>query len=90
MGFLDNFGVVGTGLIFPGCTMEFYLSMYLYAGVAVEREEPAWMNRQGNVCKEKDVFGCKVMHDITDPDYILVVDEVGRNISQKGDGYLCG
>ena len=60
------------------------------ANVAVEREEPVLMNRQGNVYEENDAFGYTVTHGINGPDYILVMDEVVGNTSQKGDGHLGG
>ena len=44
------------------------------------------MDKEGNKCKEKLAFGCKVTHKITSPDMILVMDEVGADTSQKGDG----
>ena len=56
--------------------------------VAVERVPAAWMDRDRFECEEKDAFGCMVTHDITDPDYVLTLDEVGGNTSQKGDGQI--
>ena len=66
------------------------INEFVDAGVAKKRSEPAWMNRDGILVDEKDAFGCKVTHDITDPDMIIVMNEVGRNTSQKGDGHLGG
>ena len=40
--------------------------------------------------KEEQAFGFQVTHDITNPDYCLVVDEVVGNINQKGDGNVGG
>ena len=31
-----------------------------------------------------------VSHDFTDPDYVVCMNEVGGNTSQKGDGHLGG
>ena len=42
------------------------------------------------IVDESDAFGCIVTHDIIHPDYIIVVDEVGGNTSQKSDGYVGG
>ena len=42
------------------------------------------------VCMEKDALGCKVTHDILRPDMCIVGDEVGGNISMKGDGHAGG
>ena len=60
------------------------------AGVAVRRSAPVWMNRSGEEVQEADAFGCKVTHDIVCPDYCIVLDEVGGNTNQKGDGNVGG
>ena len=60
------------------------------ANIAVEFDEPVWMDSRGNICEEKDATGFKVTYDIRHPDYFLVADELGGNISQKGDGYIGG
>ena len=54
--------------------------------VAELLDVPVWMDKDSYAVKEEDAFGCKVMHRITPPDYYFVMDEVGGNISQKGDG----
>ena len=36
------------------------------------------------------MFGCKVNLNITRPDIVFMMDEVGGNISQKGDGVVGG
>ena len=41
----------------------------------------AKMSLNGSPVDEKDMFGCEVTHDITDPDMIIVMDEVGGNTS---------
>ena len=48
------------------------------------------MDRDGNICEEKDAFGCKVTHKITRPEYVIVFDELGGNRSQKVDGNVGG
>ena len=53
------------------------------AGIAVELEEPAWMDSKGNICEKNISFGCKVTHNITHPDYAIVLEEVGGNTNQK-------
>ena len=63
---------------------------FVESGVAKKRSQLAWMDRDGILVDEKDMFGCEVTHDITDPDMIIVMDEVGGNTSQKGDGHLGG
>ena len=57
------------------------------AGVAKKRDEAIWMDKSGNIMSEKShSFGCKVTHDIIDPDWCLVDDEVGGNISNSHVG----
>ena len=53
------------------------------AGVAKKRIEPAWIDDNGNACDESQAYGCKVTHDLIHPDWCLVGDEVGENISMK-------
>ena len=52
--------------------------------------DQTWMDIAGNVVHEKDSFGCKVNMEITRPDICFTMDEVGGNISQKGDGAMGG
>ena len=65
-----------------------FIHQFVATGIATERESPAWMDRMGNVVEEKDAYGCMVTHNITDPDYVIYMDEVGGNTLQKGDGRL--
>ena len=60
------------------------------AGVAERLDEPVWMDRKGNPCLEEEAHGCKVHHRIIRPDLCFCGDEVGGNISMKGDGYNGG
>ena len=53
------------------------------AKVAILFATPRWMDKAGNVVKEEQVFGCQITHDITNPDYCLVMDEVGGNMIRK-------
>ena len=39
---------------------------------------------------ENDAVGLKIKVEITHPEWILFGDEVGSNISQKGDGHIAG
>ena len=48
------------------------------------------MNATGEEVSIEDSFGCEVTHHIKHPDYVLVLDEVGRNKNQKGDGNISG
>ena len=66
------------------------IAQMVRAGVAKKRTTPVWMNRDGKECRESDAFGCKVTHDLIHPDWCLVGDEVGGNISMKGDGHAGG
>ena len=65
------------------------------AGVAKLLNTPEWQDKEGNIVEEPDAFGCKVTHQLTHPDYCIVMDEVGGNIHMTGDGdiggeqYLC-
>ena len=60
------------------------------AGIIVRRTTPTWMNSIGEIVEEEDTFGCKVLHDIVHPEYAIVLDEVGGNTNQKGDGNVGG
>ena len=65
------------------------------AGVAIKRDTPVWMDRNGKVVDKANAYGYKDTHDIIIPDYCAVANEVGNNISMKNDGdiggqmYLC-
>ena len=65
------------------------------AGVASLMDTPEWQDKEGNTVEGADSFGCKVTHQLTHPDYCIVLDEVGGNIHMTGDGdiggeqYLC-
>ena len=43
------------------------------------REEVAWTDINGNVCAEKDAYGCKVDINITDLDWVLMMDKISGN-----------
>ena len=60
------------------------------AGIAVKRNSPAWMDKNGEIVTEEEAFGCKVTHDLLHPEYAIVLDEVGGNTNQKGDGNVGG
>lgn len=57
------------------------------ANVTEKIETPQWMEANGNVVPESDLFGWNVTHNITHPDYCFVMDEVGGNINQKEKEY---
>ena len=60
------------------------------ANVAVEFDEPVWIESDGNFCDKKDSVGFMVTHSITHPGYFMVADELRGNISQKGDMHVRG
>ena len=66
------------------------IEQMVQAGVATKRAEPVWMDETGKVCDESQAYGCKVTHDLIYPEWCLVGDEVGGNISIKGDGHVEG
>ena len=61
-------------------------------GVALKRTDgPMYMTSNGEVAKTWDTkFGLPCTHTITNPEMCLVVDEVGSDLSQKGDGHVGG
>ena len=67
-----------------------YLWLSLWTPIFQGREINKCIWTDGNIVDEKDAFGYKVTYNITDPDLGIVLDEVGGNTNQKGDGYLEG
>ncbi len=49
-----------------------------------------WMDQNGNVCDKDEAYGCKVFYKLVRPDMCLCGDEVGGNLSMKGDGHIGG
>ena len=47
-------------------------------------------DRNGKQVDEKDVLGCIVTHKLCHPDRYFVGDEVGGNLSMKGDDHTAG
>ena len=60
------------------------------AGIAIKLVTPKWQNQDGKDCTEEDVLGCKITHYFPFPEMGFVMDEVGGNTSQKGDGHMGG
>ena len=56
------------------------------AGVARKLPVKEWQNIRGEKVSIKDAVGEKVEYEITHPDHILYVDEVGNNTNQRDDG----
>ena len=70
-----------------------YIHIYdemVEAGVATLLDEPEWQDMNGVRCLESDALGCKVTHHLTHPEMCVVMDEVGANTNQKGDGKIGG
>ncbi len=80
------------------CTMENFEAMYedIYArmvdsGVATKAPNPVWASKEGMVVETKDeAWGRQTKYLLTRPDYVVFVDEVGDNTSQKNDGNIGG
>ena len=66
------------------------MSEMVDAGVAIKLDKPVWMDRLGNICSEEEAIGCKVFYKLVRPDMCLCGDEVGGNLSMKGDGHIGG
>ena len=59
--------------------------------VASKHMHPVYENRDGGVATNwNDKFGMPCTHKIDHPEMCLVVDEVGSDLSQKGDGHIGG
>ena len=56
------------------------------ADVAEHMEESTWLDMDRNIVDKSDAYDFKVNGDVTDPDWMLVMDEVGGNTNQTGDG----
>ena len=50
------------------------------AGITEVIEEPMRVDKEGNVCSEKDAFGFKIVHDTKHPEHFIMMNEVGGNI----------
>ena len=59
-------------------------------GVAICNQQPILMDRMGVKCDNDGLFGLPCTHTLKHPDMCLAVDEVGSNLSQKGDGHIRG
>ena len=53
------------------------------SGISTEREVETRMDIGKNIVQEKNALCCKVTHNIDEPDWVLVMDEVGGNTNQK-------
>ena len=46
--------------------------------------------QEGVECDKSNAFRCKVTHKLIRPDMCIFGDEVGGNLSMKGDGHVGG
>ena len=76
------------------CKFENFEKMYnlVYeameiAGVAKKLPQPEWQNEKGEkVSNREEAVGEMIEYELTHPDHVLYVDEVGNNTCQKDDG----
>jgi len=61
-------------------------------GVAIKwMDGPKWYNNDGAVVdKEEDTFGRKTAFELIHAEKVLIIDEVGCNMSQKNDRNIGG
>ena len=82
------------------CTYQNFRSMYemiedklVEVKIAKRFDSPMWITREGTWLSDtniNDAYGCKVSLEITHPGMVILADEVGCNISQRGDGHVGG
>lgn len=80
------------------CVYERFESMYdsvysqmVKSNVAKELENEVLLDRNGNVVEEQsNALGLPTKYVVTDPNYILFVDETGKNTNMKSDGMVGG
>ncbi len=59
--------------------------------VAIKAPNPVWVSKEGMVVETKEeAWGRQTKYLLTRPDYVVFVDEVGDNPSQKNDGNIGG
>jgi hypothetical protein len=61
------------------------------AKVASKVDEEVWLDKKGRIVGlEDDAFGRKTNYLMRKPEFVVFVDEVGDNTSQKNDGNIAG
>jgi hypothetical protein len=61
------------------------------AGIAEKLDEALWRDKDNNiVVTQGEAYRRKTEYSLLHTEYIVMVDEVGENISQKGDGNIGG
>ena len=72
---------------------EHIIDELINAKIAIKLDTPVWQDAEGNDCEEHKAVGCRVTYRILKPEYCIVGDETGGNLSMKGDGgrnkFLC-
>ena len=80
------------------CTVSNIAQMYdqvceamVRSNVAIKLDDAVWLNKENNIVQSKEeAFGRQTQYYITHPDYLVFVDEVGDNTSQRNDGNAGG
>jgi hypothetical protein len=66
-------------------------SRMVECGVALKLPDAKWVNKEGTKVQTKDeAWGMPTKYLLSCPDYVIFVDEVGDNTSQKMMGMLQG
>jgi hypothetical protein len=80
------------------CRLNNFEDMYedvyerLYkAGIAEKLDEDIWRDKDNNIfVAQAEEYGRETQYSLLHPEYLVMVDKVGENISQKGDGNTGG
>jgi hypothetical protein len=61
------------------------------AGIAEKLDEAVWRDKDNNIVgTQAEAHGQNTQYSLLHPEYLVMVDEVGENIWQKGDGKAGG
>jgi hypothetical protein len=56
------------------------------SGIAENLDEAVWRDKDNNIFgTQAEAYGRKMQYSLLHPEYLVMVDEVGEHISQKGD-----
>ena len=70
---------------------DFIYEQLCEMGIAKKREQPAYMDREGNIVETEDeAHGMIVEYDLLHPELFLHLDETGCNTNMKNDGQVGG
>jgi hypothetical protein len=74
----------------PTCMTE-YTKKLVQSGVAEKFDHVVWRDIDNNVFNtEAESYGRQTGYSLVHPDKLVFFGEIGKNISQKGDGYNGG